>query len=61
MRSIRAIRTLFLALLVSIVPASSFAGVFVSINIAPPALPVYTQPICPGDGYLVDAWVLGLR
>ena len=52
MRSIRAIRTLFLALLVSIVPASSFAGVFVSINIAPPALPVYTQPICPGDGYL---------
>jgi hypothetical protein len=52
MRSIRAIRTLFLALLVSIVPASSFAGVFVSINIAPPVLPVYTQPICPGDGYL---------
>jgi hypothetical protein len=52
MRSIRAIRTLFLALLVSIVPASSFAGVFVSINIAPPVLPVYAQPICPGDGYL---------
>jgi hypothetical protein len=52
MRSIRALRTLFLALLVSIVPASSFAGVFVSINIAPPVLPVYAQPVCPGDGYL---------
>jgi hypothetical protein len=34
------------------VPAASFAGVFVSVNIAPPVLPVYTQPICPGDGYL---------
>jgi hypothetical protein len=52
MRPIRAMRTLFLGLLVSIVPASSFAGVFVSINIAPPVLPVYAQPICPGEGYL---------
>ncbi len=52
MRPIRALRTLFLALLVSVVPASSFAGVFVSVNIAPPALPVYVQPVCPGDGYL---------
>jgi hypothetical protein len=34
------------------VPASSFAGVFLSINIAPPILPVYSQPVCPGDGYL---------
>ncbi len=31
---------------------TSFAGVFVSVNIAPPALPVYVQPACPGDGYL---------
>jgi hypothetical protein len=52
MRSIRALRTLFLALLVSVVPASSFAGVFLSITIAPPVLPVYAQPVCPGDGYL---------
>ncbi len=52
MRSIRALRTLFLALLVLIVPASSFAGVFLSITIAPPVLPVYAQPVCPGDGYL---------
>src|SRR5271156_862156 len=49
---IRAMRTLFLALLVSIVPSSSFAGVFLSITIAPPVLPVYVQPVCPGDGYL---------
>jgi len=34
------------------VPASSFAGVFLSVTIAPPVLPVYAQPPCPGDGYL---------
>ena len=32
--------------------ASSFAGIIISVGIAPPALPVYTQPICPGDGYI---------
>jgi hypothetical protein len=52
MPSIRAIRTLVLAFLVSIVPASSFAGVFLSINIAPPVLPVYVQPVCPGPDYM---------
>jgi len=52
MRAIRAFRILFLVLLVSLVPASSFAGVFLSVTIAPPVLPVYAQPVCPGDGYL---------
>ncbi|HEX5285113.1 MAG TPA: YXWGXW repeat-containing protein [Bryocella sp.] len=28
------------------------AGVIVSVNFAPPALPVYAQPVCPGAGYL---------
>jgi YXWGXW repeat-containing protein len=34
--------------------APSFAqvGVVVSVGYAPPELPVYEQPICPGDGYL---------
>ncbi|MDB5967646.1 MAG: putative rane protein [Hydrocarboniphaga sp.] len=32
------------------------ADMFVSVNIAPPALPVYEQPDCPGDGYL---WMPG--
>src|SRR5271155_2528990 len=43
------------------VPAASFAGVFVSVTIAPPVLPVYTQPICPGDGYLWNPgyWAYG--
>jgi len=43
------------------VPAASFAGVFVSITVAPPILPVYTQPLCPGDGYLWNPgyWAYG--
>lgn len=41
-----------MAAVLTMVPAVSFAGIFVSVNIAPPVLPVYTQPICPGDGYL---------
>src|ERR1700682_1583192 len=43
---------LVLALAVLAISASSFAGVFVSVNIAPPVLPVYAQPACPGDGYI---------
>ena len=33
-------------------PAGVFAQVDVSVQIAPPELPVYDQPICPGDGYI---------
>ncbi len=36
----------------ALAPLASFAAVFISVGIAPPVLPVYTQPICPGDGYL---------
>jgi hypothetical protein len=32
--------------------ASSNAYVGVSVGFAPPAIPVYTQPYCPGPGYL---------
>jgi len=52
MRFLKSVRSLLLALLLLVVPASSFAGVFVSVTIAPPVLPVYTQPPCPGDGYI---------
>jgi hypothetical protein len=48
----RIARFVWLALLIVIVPASSFAGVLISVNIAPPVLPVYEQPACPGDGYI---------
>ena len=42
---------LALAMLV-MAPASSFAGVFISVRIGPPPLPVYVQPACPRDGYI---------
>ena len=45
-------RLLLLALLAAAIPASSFAAVAISITIAPPVIPVYVQPACPGDGYI---------
>ena len=42
-----------MAIAIPVLPfQQAHAAVFVSINIAPPVLPVYTQPICPGSGYL---------
>ncbi|MEO6798406.1 MAG: hypothetical protein ABI178_00500 [Rhodanobacter sp.] len=37
---------------VTAIPTPAHAGVYVSVNIAPPILPVYEQPIIPGDGYI---------
>jgi hypothetical protein len=46
--------SLFLTLGILAMPAAASAQVRVgvSITIAPPELPVYDQPICPGDGYI---------
>src|SRR5580698_10393031 len=50
-RKLLAATTLAGALLA--VPAvKAHAGVFVSVAVAPPAIPVYDQPLCPGDGYI---------
>ena len=40
--------------LASTYPAAARAGfdVGVTVGFAPPPLPVYEQPICPGDGYI---------
>lgn len=48
----RILRLASLALLTLLLSASSFAGVSISVNIAPPVLPVYEQPPCPDDGYI---------
>src|SRR6266404_7304099 len=54
MRRLFSTRTLFLMLLVFLVPAASQAqvSVGVSVRVGPPALPVYEQPPCPEEGYL---------
>ena len=49
---IRFIRTPLFALVVLTMSAASLAQIGVAIRIGPPALPVYEQPLCPGDGYL---------
>jgi hypothetical protein len=45
------IRSLVLFFVMLLMSAAAFAGVGIVITIAPPPLPVYDQPICPGDGY----------
>jgi hypothetical protein len=48
MRTIR----FLLALLILAIPAASFGQIGIRVAIGPPMLPVYEQPICPGDGFL---------
>lgn len=47
---------LFCAILLTAVvlgaPTSASAEVRITVAFAPPALPVYEQPICPGDGHI---------
>jgi len=45
-------RSLSLALLMLALSAASFGQFRVAITFGPPALPVYDQPVCPGDGYI---------
>ncbi|MGD0913225.1 MAG: hypothetical protein ABR928_15140 [Terracidiphilus sp.] len=48
MRTIR----LLLALLFLAIPAASFGQIGIRVAIGPPMMPMYEQPICPGDGYM---------
>ena len=54
MRFGRAVRSIGFVFLLLLITGAAFAQVGVGINItlAPPALPVYEQPLCPGDGYI---------
>ncbi|MGA2096955.1 MAG: hypothetical protein ABSH39_11695 [Candidatus Acidiferrum sp.] len=52
MRTMISVRSFLLALMMLAFSAASFAQVRISVTIAPPELPVYEQPICPGDGYI---------
>jgi hypothetical protein len=48
----RSIRAVLFAFVVLILSTASFGQVRISVRFGPPALPVYEQPICPGDGYI---------
>jgi len=41
-----------LALVVLSAPTNSSAQIRISVAFGPPALPIYVQPICPGEGYI---------
>ena len=58
MKTLRWLSTAVLGIVLLAIPAALPAQVAVgiSVRIGPPALPVYAQPICPGDGYI---WVPG--
>jgi hypothetical protein len=53
MQLLRSARWMVLAFLISLaIPATSHAGVFISVAIAPPPLLVYDQPPCPEPGWI---------
>jgi hypothetical protein len=52
MRIIPSIRSLLFLTVLLAVSAAAYAQIGVSISFSPPELPVYEQPLCPGDGYL---------
>jgi len=47
-----AVLFIVLSSLVGVIKTNAQVSVGVSVGIAPPALPVYEQPPCPGDGYM---------
>ena len=52
MRTLVVVRSLVFALVLMCLAAGSFAQIGISVAFGPPAIPVYEQPICPGDGYI---------
>jgi len=49
---IRSVRAVLFAFALLILSSASFGQVAISVRFGPPPLPVYEQPLCPGDGYI---------
>lgn len=52
MRRLTSLRVLLCGLVLLIISTAAVGQVVISVGFGPPALPVYEQPICPGDGYI---------
>jgi WXXGXW repeat (2 copies) len=52
MRINSSIRSPLFAVVLLAISAAAYTQIGISISFAPPELPVYEQPLCPGDGYL---------
>jgi WXXGXW repeat (2 copies) len=48
----RVLCAFFVLALTMAATTTSFAAVAISVSFGPPPLPVYEQPVCPGDGYI---------
>lgn len=45
-------RSLLFVLVLLTISVAAFGQIRIAVSFGPPALPVYEQPLCPGDGYL---------
>ena len=52
MSIIRSLRSPLFALVLLAISAAAYAQISVSVSFAPPELPVYEQPLVPGEGYI---------
>jgi hypothetical protein len=52
MRYATALRSLLFSFVLLVLSQASFGQVAISVGFGPPAIPIYEQPICPGDGYM---------
>lgn len=52
MRRIPAVRCLLFVVTVLVCSMPSVGQVRISVRFGPPAIPVYEQPVCPGEGYI---------
>jgi len=52
MRILRSVRPLLFLLVMLPIAAASYGQIGIRVTFAPPPLPVYDQPECPGDGYI---------
>jgi hypothetical protein len=52
MRLFSSIRSSLFALVLLALSATAYAQIGISVSLAPPELPTYEQPLCPGDGYI---------
>lgn len=52
MSIIRSLRSPLFALVMLAISAAAYSQISVSISFAPPELPVYEQPLLPGEGYI---------
>src|SRR5580698_3375504 len=52
MRYATVLRSLLFSFVLLVLSQVSLGQVSISVGFGPPAIPVYEQPICPGDGYI---------